>query len=283
MKKSLIALALILIATSFSAYADSFKTVSIGVDLSQSQREQMLDFFGVSQDEAMIVTVTNDEEREYLSGIASESAIGQKAISCSYVEPLGEGSGLDVSVSNLTWVSEEMIANSLATAGVKDAKVVAGAPFKVSGTAALTGVMKGFEKATGKKLDVEAKDAANREMITTGELAQEIGKDQAVKLMNDIKQEVLENKIKDTDDIRTIIEKIAQHNGVKLSEDQINQIIDVMQRISKLDIDIKEISKQLKGISDKLSKIIEQNEEAKSFLEEILENIKLMVLKLKFW
>lgn len=283
MKKSLIALALILIATSLCAYADSFKTVSIGDDLSQSQREQMLDFFGVSQGEAMIVTVTNDEEREYLSGIASESAIGQKAISCSYVEPLEEGSGLDVSVSNLTWVSEEMIANSLATAGVKDARVVAAAPFKVSGTAALTGVMKGFEKATGKKLDVEAKDAANREMITTGELAQEIGKDQAVKLMNDIKQEVLENKLKDTDDIRTIIEKIAQHNGVKLSEDQINQIIDVMQRISKLDIDIKEISRQLKGISDKLSKIMEQNEEAKSFLEEILENIKLMVLKLKFW
>lgn len=283
MKKSLVVLALILIVSGFCSYADSFKTVSVGADISEAQKKQMLDLFDVSEDEVMIVTVTNDEEREYLSGIASESAIGKKAISCAYIEPLEDGSGIDVSVSNLTWVSEEMIANALATAGVTDAKVVASAPFKVSGTAALTGIMKGFEKATGKKLDVDAKDAANREMVTTGELAQDIGKDQAVKLMNDVKNEVIGNDVENGDDIRTIVEKVAKHNGVNLSEDQIDQIIDVMQRIGKLDLDIQEISDQLKGISDKLSQIIDQGEETKSFLEEILENVKLIALKLKFW
>lgn len=283
MKKIAFLAALMLAFTTIFASADSFKTVSIGADLSEQQKQKMLDVFGVSEEDALIVTVTNDEERSYLSGIAPESKIGSKAISCSYVEPQGEGSGLQVMVKNLTWVTEDMIANSLATAGVKDAKVVAAAPFNVSGTAALTGIMMGFEKATGEKLDVDAKDAANREMITTGELGEELGKDNAVKLMNEIKQEVIKNNLSSPDDIRTIIQKVADHYGVTLSEDQINQIIDVMQRISKLDIDINDISNQLKNMGDKLQTLIEESEETRNMLQQVLDMLSGLIAKLKFW
>ncbi len=50
-----------------------------------------------------------------------------------------------------------MYANALVTAGVENAEVDITAPFNVSGTAALTGVMKAFEKATGKQISTEAK------------------------------------------------------------------------------------------------------------------------------
>ncbi len=281
--KRLIALFILLLMTTTFVYGDTFKVVSLGADLNQAQKTKMLSIFHVQEGEAEMITVTNEEEKRYLGGIASSSQIGNRSISCAYVEPLSEGSGLDVSTLNLTWVTETMIANALTTAGVKDAKVIAAAPFNVSGTAALTGIMKGFEKATGKELNVEAKDAANREMVTTGELGEQIGKDNAVQFMNEVKKEVVEKKVKNPDDIRTIIEKIAKHYDINLSEEQIGKIMDVMQRISHLDLNIKEISNQLKDISGKISKVINQNEETKSILNKIIGMLQMLFERLKTW
>jgi uncharacterized protein YpuA (DUF1002 family) len=271
-----------LLATSF-VYADSFKVISLGNDLNQQQREEMLEQFGVEENDVQIIVVTNQEERQYLEGIAPLSKIGNRAISCAYVEPQDEGSGLDVSTSNLTWATKEMIASALTTAGIKDAKVVASAPFSVSGTAALTGIMKGFEKATGQKLNMEAKDAANREMITTGELGEQIGQDNAVEFMNEVKKEVVQKKAKSPEDIRSIIEKVAKHYDIQLSEEQIQKIIDVMDKISKLDLNIKDISNQLKDISGKLSKVLSQGTEARSILDKILGLLENIIARIKNW
>ena len=282
-KKFVCLLLMLTLFTASFAYADSFKVVSLGNDLTQAQREAMLEQFGVQEGEAQIVIVTNEEERQYLEGIAPSSKIGSRAISCAYVEPLDEGSGLQVSTSNLTWATKEMIASAMTTAGIKDAKVVASAPFAVSGTAALTGIMKAFEKATGKRLDVDAKDAANREMITTGELGEEIGQENAIQFMNEVKKEVVQKKAKNPDDIRTIIEKVAKHYDIQLSEEQIQKIIDVMDRISKLDLNIKEVSNQLKEISGKLSKVLEQGAETRSILDKIVMMLENIIARIKNW
>ncbi len=278
--KKIISILLLLVIMCFASYADSFKVVTLGDDLSDKQKNDMLEMFHIKEGDADIITVTNEEEKEYLGGIAPQSQIGTRAISSSYVEPLSDGKGLKVHTLNLTWVTEDMISNALITAGIKDAKVIAAAPFKVSGTAALTGIMKGFEKATGERLSPKAKDAANREMITTGKLGEEVGQNKAVQFMNDVKKEVVENKVKNTDDIRTIIEKVAKHNDINLSEDQINQVIDVMKRISQLDINIQELTKQVKNISDKISQVIHQNEETKSILQKIVDTLQKIVEKL---
>ncbi|HHY90392.1 MAG TPA: DUF1002 domain-containing protein, partial [Clostridiales bacterium] len=169
------------------------------------------------------------------------------------------------------------------TAGIKDAKVIASAPFPVSGTAALTGIMKGFEKATGQKLDVDAKDAANREMITTGELGEKIGQENAIQFMNEVKKEVVQKKAKSPDDIRSIIEKVAKHYDIQLSEEQIQKIIDVMNRISKLDLNIKEISNQLKDISGKLSEVLAQGAETRSILDKIVAMLESILARIKNW
>ena len=49
---------------------------------------------------------------------------------------------------NINWVTDAMYTNALITAGVKDAEIQITAPFKVSGTAALTGLMKAYETAS---------------------------------------------------------------------------------------------------------------------------------------
>ena len=126
----------------------------------------------------------------------------------------------------------------MATAGIENAGVIAAAPFPVSGTAALTGIMKAFEEITGEELDEEAKKVANEELVTTGDLGEDIGKDEAAALIKEIKERIVRERIKDPEDIKRIILEIAKELNIQLTEEQINQIIELMKKISQLDLDI---------------------------------------------
>ena len=90
-KLSAIALSATMILSSLSiAFADGSKVVTIGADLNAQQRQMMLDYFGVSENEAMIINVTNAEERKYLQGVATDAQLGRRTISCAYVNQLQE-------------------------------------------------------------------------------------------------------------------------------------------------------------------------------------------------
>ena len=146
----------------------------------------MLKYFNVTKEDVSITEITIEEESKYLSGVAPKEQIGNRSISCSYIEPTSSG-GLNISLKNLTWVDENMIRNALITAGIENANVKVGAPFKVSGTAALTGIIKGFESSSkGEKID-EDKNSCYRRIVVTGQLGDKIGKDKAAGLINEIK------------------------------------------------------------------------------------------------
>ena len=133
----------------------------------------------------------NDE-----TGFVPPEVIGDRAISSASVEILSPGSGIQVETKNITWVTSAMYTNALVTARVKDARVIAAAPYPVSGTAALTGILKGFEEATGRKLDEQAKRIANEELVRMGDLGQELGsKEKAAQLIMGIKEEVIRNNV----------------------------------------------------------------------------------------
>ena len=104
--------------------------VSLGADLNESQQKQMLELFRVKEDEVKILKVTNQEERDYLLGLIGEDKIGTRAISSAYVELLGEGEGIEVETHNISWVTREIYANALVTAGIENAKVIAAAPLR---------------------------------------------------------------------------------------------------------------------------------------------------------
>ena len=113
------------------------------------------------------------------------------------MEPTNNG-GINVKTANITWVTSSMVASTLSTAGMTNANCVIAAVFPVSGTGALTGVMKAFEDATGEKLDEDKKELASEELITTGDLGDKIGQDKATGVVNDIKTEVIKNGTSDT-------------------------------------------------------------------------------------
>ena len=257
------------------AVGDEGKTVvSLGANLSDDQKEQILKLFGVKREEAEIIEVTNQEERSYLEGMVSDKKIGNRAISSAYVEVLGEGRGILVETHNINWVTREMYANAMATAGVENAHVIAAAPFSVSGTAALTGVMKAFEKATGEKLSEEGKKAANEELVTTGELGEDIGKDKAASLVKGVKERVVREKVKDPEKIRDIIIDVAGDLNINITQQNMDQLADLMEKISHLDLNVDQISGQLQNISRGLDKVGQTINENKGIFQQILDAIK---------
>lgn len=231
-------------------FADGARVVTLGSNLTQAQKDTMLKYFGVNKDEVVILEVNNQEERKYLQGVASEAQLGKKTYSCAYVEPTKSGSGINVKTANITWATPAMVATTLSTAGLTDADVVIAANFPVSGTGALTGIMKAFEDATGKPLEEDKKELASEELITTGDLGDDIGQDKATGIVNDVKTEIIKNNTKDTVQIAETINNVVNNYNVTLTDEQIAKLEGLMEKISKQDYDYSEMKNALESVSN---------------------------------
>jgi Predicted secreted protein len=88
--------------------------VTLGKDLTPSQRQAVLQEMGVDPNAVTIVEVTNDEEHRYLGNVLPKSAIGRRAISSAKITLEQPGSGVNVETHNITWVSESMYVNAFA-------------------------------------------------------------------------------------------------------------------------------------------------------------------------
>lgn len=231
-------------------FADGARVVTLGSNLTQKQKDTMLKYFGVNKDEVVILEVNNQEERKYLQGVASEAQLGKKTYSCAYVEPTKSGSGINVKTANITWATPAMVATTLSTAGLTDADVVIAANFPVSGTGALTGIMKAFEDATGEPLDEDKKELASEELITTGDLGDDIGQDKATGIVNDVKTEIIKNNTKDTVQIAETINNVVNNYNVTLTDEQISKLEGLMEKISKQDYNYSEMKNALESVSD---------------------------------
>lgn len=230
--------------------ADSSKVVTLGANLTDSQKNSMYEYFGTSSDKAEVIEVTNADERKYLEGVAPDEQIGTRTYSCSYVEPTTSG-GIQVKVSNLTYVTSSMISSTLLTSGVENCNVVAASPIEVSGTGALTGIMMAYEKASGKELSEDQKATATEELVTTGDLAKDLGQDTASDLINDVKESVIEDKLTDPSDIQDAISDAADKQGITLTDDQLAKITSLMESISQYDYDVKALKKTLDNLDGK--------------------------------
>ena len=256
------------------SFADGANVVTLGANLSSAQRETMLKYFGVSENEVVVVEVNNQQERKYLQGVATEAQLGKKTFSCAYVEPTKRGSGINVKTANITWATSSMIASILSTVGIEDANVVAAAPFPVSGTGMLTGIMIAFEDATGKPLDETKKEIASEELIITGDLADQIGgdaaQDKATGIINDIKTDIIKNNTSDTVQIAETINNITNNYNVTLTPEQEKQIQGLMEKISDQDYDYNSIKNALNSVKDNVNdSLIEAGVIKPTFFESI--------------
>ena len=228
-------------------FADATKVVTLGADLSDAQKQTMMKYFNVSADQVQILTVTNQDEHNHLDNIAPQEQIGSHTLSCAYVKPTQSG-GIKVRTANLNWVTGNMIATSLSTSGVKNCEVIAACPMEVSGTGALTGIQMAYEKASGEKLDATKTKLANQEIVTTGELADKVGKDQATTVVNQSKMDVIQNDVQNADEIQNIVINVANQNNISVNQDDIDKIVSLLQQIAQQGYNYDDVKQTLEQV-----------------------------------
>ena len=241
------------VGSTFPVMADSAKVVTLGADLTQDQKNTMMNYFKADASQVQILTVTNADEREYLGNYIPLEQIGTRTLSCAYVKPTQSG-GIKVRTANLNYVTGRMIANALSTAGISNCEAVAACPYEVSGTGALTGVMMAYESASGQKLDSTKKDLATQEVVVTGNLAQQVGEDNATNIINQAKLQIIGQNVQNADEIYNIVNNIAVENNVTFSSEEMDAIVSLLQQIAQQSYDIEQMKTTLEEIQESIDK-----------------------------
>ena len=263
----------ILLTSSITVLADSSKVVTLGENLSTEQRQLILNYFGVTEQEVDIVTVTNSDEHRYLDGVATQQQIGTRTFSCTYIEPTNSG-GINIKTVNLNWVTCDMIRNALITSGITNCNIICASPIEVSGTGSLTGIFMAYENVSGEQLSEEKIEIASEELITTMNIAEEIGQDEASTMLSELKEEVIVNSIENEEEIQKTIEDYIEENKIELTEEQKWALIDLLLQISEQDYDIEDVKQAYEDIKDTAKQVKEDAESLLNWFEKLINWIK---------
>lgn len=261
MKKRILSLILaitMLFASGITASAaeDDTPILALGANLSEEQKATVLNLLGVNPaelDSYKVIYVTNEQEHQYLDQYLGAGVIGTKALSSVLIRPAAEGAGLNVTTYNISYCTIDMYRNALITAGLKDADVYVAGPTNLSGTAALIGAVKGYEEMTGENVGEEALEAAVNEIVVTGDLGDILGDSEAASdIIAYIKQQIAEEHVESDEDIERIIRNAMKEFNIDLSDEQVQELIKLMNKISKLDLDVDALAKQAGELYEKL-------------------------------
>ncbi|MGO4887185.1 DUF1002 domain-containing protein [Anaerobacillus sp. MEB173] len=256
--------------------------ITLGENLTEDQKQTILREMNVTEDNVEIIYVSNAEEHQYLGNYISKSQIGTRALSSTKITLLEPGEGLNVVTNNISWVAEGMYANALVTAGVKDADIYVTAPFPVSGTAALTGLIKAYEITAEIEIPEEQKQVANEEMVRTAELGDKFGMEEATELMTRIKEEIANNPVETEEDLRALIQRIAQEMGITLTDEELNGLVSLFNRMKDLNIDWDQVQNQINQIRNNLGDFLNR-EDTQTFIASFLDFVNQLIEAIKGW
>ncbi|HWI46835.1 MAG TPA: DUF1002 domain-containing protein [Rummeliibacillus sp.] len=260
--------------------------VVYGGSLSESEKASVKNSLGVTNNsDIQEITITGADIAKYIENGNSSARLYSSA----KITPKDAGSGLVINVvtpENITEVTADMYSNAMLTAGIEDATVEVAAPKKVTGHSALAGIYKAYEVTTGKTLDKDRTDVANQELSVATDIAQNSGVDneKVSQLLTDIKKQIAEQNPATKADVEKIVDEQLKKLEINLSDKDRQLLIDLMNKISKLDIDFSKWSTQLDDLSghikDQLGKINEDIKSdsgfwasVKSFFQKIIDGI----------
>ena len=229
--------------------------ISFGADLRADEKAKVLELFGLTEadlEKCNVNTVTNAEEHQYLDAYITNDHIGSRALSSVAVMKAKKGSGITVTTKNINYCTTSMYENALATAGVKDANVVVVGPFDMSGTAALIGAVKAYSGMTGEAVDTDVIDGAINEMVVTGEIGDETGKtDEIAGMVAYLKDQVGGKNLSDSE-LADAIDQASEKFNVSLTQDQIDQLKELLKKLQGLDLIWNNIRDQAENLYGKL-------------------------------
>ncbi|MBQ3553013.1 MAG: DUF1002 domain-containing protein [Clostridia bacterium] len=215
----------------------SSSRVVMGEDLTAEQRAEIYEYFGIQEGDIKELTMTNAEERELFEGLLPEEKLGNVSRSCILITMLDESEGLTVTTNNINWCTDLIYMGVLVTIGITDADVKITAPYPLSGTAALAGIYKAYEDITGQTLTGAQKLAGVQELLTTGDLAEMLGSEDATKIINELKKILGNIKEMTDDEVRAEIRRIADELNVNLSDEQVEELLKLCRTLQNLDVD----------------------------------------------
>ncbi|MDD7059309.1 DUF1002 domain-containing protein [Porcincola intestinalis] len=241
-------------AAPLTVLADGTMVVSIGADLTEDQKSAILRYFGIyGNNSVQTITVTNQDERSHLASYIPIEQIGTRTISCALVKPTTTG-GVQVKTANLNYITSNMIASNLITCGVTNCQAIAAAPFEVSGTGALTGILMAYENATGSQISQQAKDLSAQEIQITENLSNSAENQQvAQQIVNDVKLQVINGTVdesQNTDNsvitnntvndqsVTNIVNNVVNqyttnNNDITLSQEDVQQLTDYAKKLAE--------------------------------------------------
>lgn len=247
--------------------------IALGADLSAEQRATVLSLMDVTEADLanyQVITITNDMEHQYLDAYMDASVIGSKSLSSVKITPAESGHGVLVTTKNINYCTTGMYRNALLIAGVSDADILVVGPTEISGTAALIGAIKGYEAMSGESVSDTILDTAMNELITTGEIAMQDADSQDIEeLIAFVKAKVAAGGLDSDDQIRSAIEEGEDKFGVTLTEDEINQIIAIMQKINQLGLDPNVLVAQAEDLYSKFGKDFLKNLDTDAIAKEV--------------
>ena len=229
--------------------------ISFGADLRADEKAKVLELFGLTEadlEKCNVNTVTNAEEHQYLDAYITNDHIGSRALSSVAVMKAKKGSGITVTTKNINYCTTSMYENALATAGVKDANVVVVGPFDMSGTAALIGAVKAYSGMTGEAVDTDVIDGAINEMVVTGEIGDETGKTDEIAGMRAYLKDQVGGKNLSDSELADAIDQASEKFNVSLTQDQIDQLKELLKKLQGLDLNWNNIRDQAENLYGKL-------------------------------
>lgn len=250
---------------------DGKVVVALGADLTEAQKDTVLGLMGITREQLAgyeVITVTNAQEHQYLDSYLSPSVIGSKSLSSVMLKKGAAGSGVFVTTKNINYCTTGMYRNALLTAGVQDTEVIVAAPTPISGTAALIGAVKAYEKMEGTTIPDVALSNALNELITTGELAQaakdmEVSSEEIEQFMAWLKEKVAKGELDSDGDIRAAVEEGEAKFGVSLTDGEVQKILDLMGKLQSMGLDSEYLFSQAEKLYNKYGAgIVEHADEA---------------------
>ena len=115
--------------------------------------------------------------------------------------------------------------------------------------------------------------------MVTGQVAESVGnQEKAEQLIGAIKEQVVDGEEITTEKIENVVDQAAQELEIKLSEEDRQAIIALMEKINNLDLDIESLKEQAKNLYDKIESLdlnlnIDE-EQVRGFFQRIIDFIK---------
>lgn len=229
-----------------------------GEKLSESQRQEVREIFGIGENDVIEEhDVTGEDYANYIDGNPNANMY-----SSALIKMENDGEGLVVNIvtpENITKVTSEMYENALLTAGAENVTVDVASPIAVTGHSALTGIYKAFD-VEGVELDKERMELANDELVVATDLAERDGMtDESVTtLLTEIKKMIAEQNPVTREEVEQIVSEQLSNLEINLSEEDRQMLIDLFDRMRELDIDFSGVVDQLQNIADSVAQKAEE-------------------------